>query len=162
MYFLKSRTVWSRSLMAVSWSWMDDLSAPSTSTPGRALCAAAAVSPSRDAASRRWAVNSTPSTLCAPSACNRSTTASSRSRMGSPTVPLALTNCLCQSCELPKRNTHLNSKPVITCNRNHSIKRFYEIFFKKRRHQLSYWFMRPLVQHRLNDQRFPIRNVKMI
>lgn len=94
---LISRTVWSPSLTAVSWSWMVDPSAQCISTPGRALCAAAAVSPSRAAASPLSIASSTLSTLCAPFVCGSSAKASLRSRKGSHTARHALINSLCET-----------------------------------------------------------------
>lgn len=137
--FIFTRTVWSPLLMAASWSWTDGLSAPTTSTPDRARCAAGAASPSRVAASRRSARSFTPNTLFAPSACGRSDRASTGSRRGRPTVRPALTNSLCESSELRNRSEDRNREPVevhlvqecrklqsslpryITCDTNHYV-----------------------------------------
>lgn len=65
---------------------------------------AAAASPSRAAASLLSIASFTPSTLCAPSVCGSSAKASSRSREGSHTAGLALTNCLCEIFVAGRRN----------------------------------------------------------
>lgn len=92
---------------------MADPSAHCTSTPGRALCVVAAWSQSWAPASLHWTASFTHSTLCVPSACGSSAKASSRSRAGSLTAQLAITNSLSETYSASHTHTYIMQRQQI-------------------------------------------------